>query len=69
MKPENETPIERHGPITRNAHWFVVALLWPILFLLGPVKVVGRYRENERALQVAAWCEGVLGAGMGIANG
>ncbi|MBX7131892.1 MAG: 1-acyl-sn-glycerol-3-phosphate acyltransferase [Fimbriimonadaceae bacterium] len=44
MKPENEITIERHGPITRNAHWFVVALLWPLMFLLGPVKVVGRYR-------------------------
>jgi len=33
------------------------------------LQVVGRYREDERALQVAAWCEGVLGAGMGIANG
>lgn len=33
------------------------------------LQVVGRYREDERALQVAAWCEAVLGAGMGIANG
>ena len=33
------------------------------------LQVVGRYREDERALQVAAWCEGVLGVQMGIAQG
>lgn len=44
MKPETEPTIDRHGPITRNMHWFVVALLWPLLFILGPVKVIGRYR-------------------------
>ena len=24
------------------------------------LQVVGRYREDERALQVAAWCESVI---------
>jgi Asp-tRNA(Asn)/Glu-tRNA(Gln) amidotransferase A subunit family amidase len=32
-------------------------------------QVVGRYREDERALQVAAWCESVLGVSMGLAGG
>ncbi len=32
------------------------------------LQVVGRYREDERALQVAAWCEGVLGVRMGLAG-
>ena len=32
-------------------------------------QVVGRYREDERALQVAAWCETVLGVRMGLAGG
>jgi amidase len=29
-------------------------------------QVVGRYREDERALQVAAWCERTLGVSMGF---
>lgn len=33
------------------------------------LQVVGRYREDERALQVAAWCEAVLGVNMGLAGG
>jgi Asp-tRNA(Asn)/Glu-tRNA(Gln) amidotransferase A subunit family amidase len=33
------------------------------------MQVVGRYREDERALQVAAWCEAVLGVKMGLAGG
>ncbi|MBL0141566.1 MAG: amidase [Betaproteobacteria bacterium] len=33
------------------------------------LQVVGRYREDERALQVAAWCEAVLGVRMGLAGG
>jgi len=32
------------------------------------LQVVGRYREDERALQAAAWCEGVLGVTMGLAG-
>jgi amidase len=32
------------------------------------LQVVGRYREDERALQSAAWCEGVLGVTMGLAG-
>lgn len=32
------------------------------------LQVVGRYREDERALQAAAWCEGVLGVSMGLAG-
>ncbi len=32
------------------------------------LQVVGRYREDERALQVAAWCEAVLGVSMGLAG-
>ena len=32
------------------------------------VQFVGRYREDERALQVAAWCEGVLGVSLGLAS-
>ena len=32
------------------------------------LQVVGRYREDERALQVAAWCEAVLGVRMGLAG-
>jgi Asp-tRNA(Asn)/Glu-tRNA(Gln) amidotransferase A subunit family amidase len=31
-------------------------------------QVVGRYREDERTLQVAAWCEGVLGVRLGLAG-
>ncbi len=31
-------------------------------------QVVGRYREDERALQVAAWCENVLGFQPGLAG-
>jgi amidase len=33
------------------------------------VQVVGRYREDERALQVAVWCEAVLGVRRGLAGG
>lgn len=33
------------------------------------LQVVGRYREDERALQVATWCEAVLGVRMGLAGG
>jgi amidase len=29
-------------------------------------QVVGRYREDERALRVAAWCEAMLGVDMGL---
>jgi len=32
------------------------------------LQVVGRYREDERALQAAAWCEGVLGVSPGLAG-
>jgi len=32
------------------------------------LQVIGRYREDERALQAAAWCEGVLGVTMGLAG-
>ena len=32
------------------------------------LQVVGRYREDERALQVAAWCEAVLGVRLGLAG-
>jgi Asp-tRNA(Asn)/Glu-tRNA(Gln) amidotransferase A subunit family amidase len=32
------------------------------------LQVVGRYREDERALQAAAWCEGVLGVRPGLAG-
>jgi Asp-tRNA(Asn)/Glu-tRNA(Gln) amidotransferase A subunit family amidase len=32
------------------------------------LQVVGRYREDERALQAAAWCEGVLGVSLGLAG-
>ena len=30
------------------------------------LQLVGRYREDERALQVAAWCEATLGVSMGF---
>ena len=33
------------------------------------LQIVGRYREDERTLQVAAWCEAVLGVRMGLAGG
>jgi amidase len=33
------------------------------------LQVVGRYREDERTLQVAAWCEAVLGVRPGLAGG
>jgi Asp-tRNA(Asn)/Glu-tRNA(Gln) amidotransferase A subunit family amidase len=33
------------------------------------LQVVGRYRADERALQVAAWCEAMLGVDMGLAGG
>ncbi|MDH5265026.1 MAG: amidase family protein, partial [Betaproteobacteria bacterium] len=33
------------------------------------LQVVGRYREDERTLQVAAWCEAALGVRMGLAGG
>ncbi len=32
-------------------------------------QVVGRYREDERALQAAAWCEATLGFNPGLAGG
>ena len=32
------------------------------------LQVVGRYRDDERALQVAAWCESVLGFRPGLAG-
>jgi Asp-tRNA(Asn)/Glu-tRNA(Gln) amidotransferase A subunit family amidase len=32
------------------------------------LQVVGRYREDERALQVAAWCEKTLGINLGLAG-
>ncbi|HEX3098164.1 MAG TPA: amidase [Usitatibacter sp.] len=32
-------------------------------------QVVGRYREDEHALRVAAWCEATLGFQMGLAGG
>lgn len=33
------------------------------------LQVVGRYRDDERALKVAAWCEAMLGVEMGLAPG
>lgn len=33
------------------------------------LQVVGRYREDERTLQVTAWCENVLGVSLGLAGG
>lgn len=33
------------------------------------LQVVGRYREDERTLQVAAWCEETLGVNLGLAGG
>jgi Asp-tRNA(Asn)/Glu-tRNA(Gln) amidotransferase A subunit family amidase len=33
------------------------------------LQVVGRYRADERALQVAAWCEAMIGVDMGLAGG
>ncbi len=33
------------------------------------LQVVGRYREDERMLAVAAWCERVLGVNLGLAGG
>jgi amidase len=32
------------------------------------LQVVGRYRDDERALKVAAWCEAMLGVDMGLAG-
>jgi Asp-tRNA(Asn)/Glu-tRNA(Gln) amidotransferase A subunit family amidase len=32
------------------------------------LQVVGRYRDDERALKVAAWCEAMLGVEMGLAG-
>jgi Asp-tRNA(Asn)/Glu-tRNA(Gln) amidotransferase A subunit family amidase len=32
------------------------------------LQVVGRYRDDERALKVAAWCEAMLGVQMGLAG-
>jgi Asp-tRNA(Asn)/Glu-tRNA(Gln) amidotransferase A subunit family amidase len=32
------------------------------------LQVVGRYRDDERALQVAAWCEAILGVKPGLAG-
>jgi Asp-tRNA(Asn)/Glu-tRNA(Gln) amidotransferase A subunit family amidase len=32
-------------------------------------QVVGRYREDEHALQVSAWCEAMLGFRPGLAGG
>ena len=33
------------------------------------LQIVGRYRDDERALKVAAWCEAMLGVDMGLAGG
>jgi Asp-tRNA(Asn)/Glu-tRNA(Gln) amidotransferase A subunit family amidase len=33
------------------------------------LQVVGRYRDDERALKVAAWCEAMLGFDAGLAGG
>ena len=33
------------------------------------LQVVGRYREDEQTLRVAAWCEQTLGFEMGLAGG
>ena len=30
------------------------------------LQIVGRYRDDERALRVAAWCEAMLGVDMGL---
>jgi amidase len=32
------------------------------------LQIVGRYRNDERALQVAAWCEAILGFKPGLAG-
>jgi Asp-tRNA(Asn)/Glu-tRNA(Gln) amidotransferase A subunit family amidase len=32
------------------------------------LQIVGRYRDDERALKVAAWCEAMLGVEMGLAG-
>jgi amidase len=32
------------------------------------LQIVGRYRDDERALKVAAWCEAMLGVDMGLAG-
>ncbi len=32
------------------------------------LQIVGRYREDQRALQVAAWCEKTLGVNLGLAG-
>ena len=32
------------------------------------LQIVGRYRDDERALQVAAWCEAILGFNPGLAG-
>jgi Asp-tRNA(Asn)/Glu-tRNA(Gln) amidotransferase A subunit family amidase len=63
------------GDATFNAIWTqaaVPAVTIPSGF--GPnglplgMQIVGRYREDERALQVAAWCEAVLGFNPGLAG-
>jgi amidase len=63
------------GDATFNSIWTqagVPAVTIPSGF--GPnglplgMQVVGRYREDERALQVAAWCEAVLGFDPGLAG-
>lgn len=33
------------------------------------LQIVGRYREDERALSVAGWCESVLNVNLGLAGG
>lgn len=37
-------PRERHGWFLRHCHPLVVVLLWPLMFVLGPIRVIGRYR-------------------------
>jgi amidase len=64
------------GDATFNSLWTQTALpavtipsgRGPMGMPLG-LQVVGRYREDERALAVAAWCEKVLGVQFGLAPG
>lgn len=42
--PGGELDIIRHGWFLRTFPRLVVGLLWPLMFILGPIKVVGRYR-------------------------
>lgn len=41
-------PADLHPPFLRRCHPLVVALLWPLLLMLGPVKVIGRYRVPKQ---------------------